>query len=108
MNYNRTYFPYPSTDKIRKFFIITNQGKKIRFGAKAYEHFTEGHLDEARKERYLNRHKKREDWNDPNTAGYWSRWFLWEYPTYHEAYKKIKEDLLKNGYITIDQYKKYV
>ena len=39
MTYDKMYFPYPSTDKIKKFFIITNQGKKIRFGAKSYEHF---------------------------------------------------------------------
>ena len=108
MTYNKIYFPYPSTDTIKKFFIITNQGKKVRFGAKSYDHFTEGHLDEARKQRYLKRHKKREDWEDPNTAGYWSAKFLWLYPTYHEAYKKIKEDLLKKGYIIEEQYKKNV
>ena len=66
--------------------------------AKSYEHFTEGHLDEERKQRYINRHRKREDWKDPNTPAYWSRWFLWEYTTYKEAYAKIKEDLLKKGY----------
>jgi hypothetical protein len=65
-------------------------------------------MDEERKIRYLNRHKKREDWEDPNTAGYWSRWFLWEYPTYKEAYAKIKKDLLKKGYITKEQYEKNV
>ena len=58
MTYDKTYFPYPSTDTIKKYFIITNQGKKIRFGAKSYDHFTEGHLDEEIKQRYLNRHKK--------------------------------------------------
>jgi hypothetical protein len=108
MTYDKIYFPYPSTDKNKKFFIITNQGKKIRFGAKSFEHFTEIHLDEERKQRYLNRHKKREDWEDPNTAGYWSARYLWLYPSYEEAYQKIKEDLLKNGYITKEQYEKNV
>ncbi len=57
MTYDKIYYPYPSTDTIIKFFIITNQGKKIRFGAKSYKHFTEGHLDEEKKLIYSNRHK---------------------------------------------------
>jgi hypothetical protein len=48
MTYDKIYFPYPSTDK-KKFFIITSRGKKIKFGAKPYGHFTEGHLDKERK-----------------------------------------------------------
>ena len=104
MTYNRIYFPYPSTDSTHKYFIITSTGRKVHFGKKGFEHFTEGHLDEERKQRYLNRHKKRERWDDFDTAGYWSRWFLWEYPTYKEGYQKIKEELLKKGYITEEQY----
>ena len=42
MTYDKTYFPYPSTDTIKKFFIITNQGKKVRFGAKSYDRRTLG------------------------------------------------------------------
>ena len=33
---------------------------------------------------------------------------LKSYPTYKEAYAKIKEDLLKKGYITEEQYKKNI
>lgn len=91
------YKPYPSNDNTTKFYIITNQGKKIRFGAKGYEHYTEGHLDVKRRDRYLNRHKKRENWNDPNTSGYWAAKYLWTYPTYKEAYQEIKKELLKKG-----------
>ena len=108
MTYDKIYFPYPSTDKIKKFFIITNQGKKIKFGAKPYEHFTEGHLDKERKLRYLNRHIKGENWFNPNTPAYWSSRLLWLYPSYEEAYQKIKEDLLKNEYIIEEQYIKNV
>ncbi len=64
----------------------------MRFGAKSYDHFTEGHLDESRKQRYLKRHKKKRDWEDPHTPAYWSRWFLWEYPICQEGYEEIKED----------------
>ena len=35
------------------------------------------HGDEARKESYLARHKAREDWTSPTTAGALSRWILW-------------------------------
>lgn len=36
---------------------------------------------EARKQRYITRHKAREDWNDPTSAGALSRWILWNKPT---------------------------
>lgn len=92
---DKLYYPYKATDGKHKFFIINNQGKKIRFGAKGYEDFTI-HKDEARKQRYINRHKKREEkfWNDPNTKSYWSRWLLWEKPTIEEAYENIKNNLI--------------
>ena len=37
--------------------------------------------DPKRKERYLKRHMKNEDWNNPLTAGALSRWILWNKPT---------------------------
>ncbi len=49
---------------------------KVSFGARGYQDFTEHH-DEARKQLYLARHKAREDWQDPLTPGFWSRWLLW-------------------------------
>ena len=104
----KIYYPYPSTDKKHKYFIITSSGKKVRFGAKGYEHYTEGHLDKTRKQSYLDRHEKRENWDDFNSAGAWSAKFLWEYPTYKEAYQKIKKELLKGGFITKEQYNQYV
>jgi hypothetical protein len=107
--YDKIYYPYPSTDKKHKFIIITDTGKKIRFGAKEYEDFTI-HKDEERKQRYIKRHEKRESkyWNNPNTASYWAIKFLWSYPTKKEAYEKIKKDLLKLEYITKEQYNQYV
>ena len=33
----KLYYPYPATDTQHKFFIVTNQGKKVRFGAQGYE-----------------------------------------------------------------------
>ena len=50
--YDKIYYPYPSTDNKHKFFIITNQGKKVNFGAKGYEDFTI-HKNKDRKRRYI-------------------------------------------------------
>ena len=50
--------------------------KEIHFGASGYEDYTQ-HGDKERRENYLARHKTREDWNDPDTAGALSRWLLW-------------------------------
>lgn len=70
----------------KKWMVILPDGKKVRFGATGYDDFTQ-HKDEERKERYLERHKKREDWNDMETAGYWSRWLLWNKPSLRESIK---------------------
>lgn len=60
----------------RKKFDVKIQNKVISFGAKGYEDFTT-HKDESRKENYIKRHQKNEDWTNPLTAGFWSRWLLW-------------------------------
>ena len=93
------YKPIQSDKPDKKFYIITSKGKRVYFGASNYQHFTEGHMDEKRKQRYLNRHKKKEDWSNPDTSGYWSAKFLWYYPTYKEAYTQIKKELIKSGYL---------
>lgn len=94
------YYPYPATDNKHKFFIITNEGHKVKFGAKGYEDFTI-HKDEKRKERYIARHKKREEiyWNNPNTKSYWSLHLLWNKPTLEASYRDIKKHLKLLGLI---------
>jgi hypothetical protein len=89
----KKYYPYKSIDKPeKKFYIITNDNKKVYFGAAGYEDFTT-HKDEARKQRYIARHKKNEDWTKSgiNSAAFWSRFYLWEYPTKKQAYENIKK-----------------
>ena len=57
----------------------TGREKTIHFGdasMKDYTLFSAGER-EARKRAYLSRHERREDWTDPTTAGFWSRWILW-------------------------------
>jgi Tfp pilus assembly protein FimT len=86
----KKYFPYKSDRPDKKYFIITNDNKKIYFGQASASDFTL-HKDEARKQRYINRHKKNENWNNKDTAGFWSRWLLWEKPTIKESYDNIKK-----------------
>jgi hypothetical protein len=86
----KKYYPYKSDKPEKKYFIITNTGKRVYFGAAGYEDFTT-HKDEARKQRYIARHKKNEDWDDINSAAFWSRFYLWEKPSKKLAYEEIKK-----------------
>ena len=62
-------------------------GKKtISFGSAGMSDFTK-HKDEERKQRYINRHKKNENWSDPKTAGFMSKHLLWNKPTLSESIK---------------------
>jgi len=92
----------PANDGIHKYKIILRKnGKKvkmIKFGSIGYQHFTSGHLDEKRQQRYENRHKKNENWNDETTKGYYSYNFLWKFKTYNEAKNYIYNDLKKKNY----------
>ena len=94
------YHPYKSDKPNKKYYIITNNDKKVYFGASGYSDFTI-HKDEARKQRYLNRHKNNEVWSKSgiDTPGWWSFKYLWSYPTKEEAYNHIKKDLKKWGVI---------
>lgn len=74
----------------KKLRVYLPTGKHIDFGASGYEDFTT-HKDIARKERYLARHRKRENWNDASTAGFWSRWLLWNKPTMKASIQDIEK-----------------
>jgi hypothetical protein len=50
--------------------------KKIHFGASGYDDYLKTH-DKEQRERYIARHRAREDFNRPMTAGALSRWILW-------------------------------
>jgi hypothetical protein len=65
--------------KTKRFMVINLQtNKKIHFGSPLHENYNM-HEDDERKFRYIKRHEKNEDWtiNGINTAGFWSRWILW-------------------------------
>ena len=80
-----------STNKNKKFDAIVD-GKKISFGAVGYSDYTI-HKDPERKERYIARHIKREDWNKSGvkTAGYWSKHLLWNKDTLTKSIDDISK-----------------
>ena len=60
------------------------------FGAAGCSDCTK-HKDEDRKKRYIDRHKKNENWNNPKRAGYLSRYILWNKPTLRESINNANE-----------------
>ena len=80
----------PSTRKNKKFMAIID-GKKIHFGQKGASDYTKN-KDKTRKTRYITRHKKRENWTKSGikTAGFFSRWLLWNKPTLKQSIKDIE------------------
>lgn len=92
----KAYFPYPSDKPEKKYFIITSKGKRVYFGASGYEDYTM-HKDPKRKELYIKRHSKMgENWGKSgiDTAGFWSRWLLWNKTTLETSYQDIKQRYL--------------
>ena len=81
--------------KYDAYFIVDDKPKVVSFGASGYSDFTLHH-DEKRKERYINRHKKNENWTKSgiDTAGFWSVHLLWNKPTIKESYEDIKRRFL--------------
>ena len=78
-----------STNKDKKFDAFVD-GKQVSFGAVGYEDFST-HKDPERKERYISRHVKREDWDKSGvkTAGYWSKHLLWNKDTLRKSIDDI-------------------
>ena len=86
-----------STNPKKKYMAIFYDGKdhkkKLKtthFGAAGMSDYTQ-HKDPSRKERYMKRHKKRENWEKYMTAGSLSRYILWGETTLQKSidvYKK--------------------
>ena len=75
------YYPYKSDKPEKKYYIITKSEKKIYFGQAGASDMTQ---------------HKNEDWGKSgiDTAGFWSRWLLWNKPTIRESYQDIKKRFL--------------
>uniref|UniRef100_A0A6C0CJG6 Uncharacterized protein n=1 Tax=viral metagenome TaxID=1070528 RepID=A0A6C0CJG6_9ZZZZ len=68
--------------KAGKKYAVTVDGRTIHFGQSGASDYTK-HKDPDRKQRYINRHRARENWTKSGikTAGFWSRWLLWNKPS---------------------------
>lgn len=69
----------PADDDVHKYTAVFDKDgreKTVHFGAKGMSDYTQHH-DPERRARYLKRHRARESWNQPDTAGSLSRHILW-------------------------------
>ena len=76
----------------------TNRQRTKHFGANGMSDFTI-HKDQARKQRYINRHKSNEDWTDAETSSFYSRWVLWNLPSLKNSWNDTKAKLKSMSYI---------
>jgi Family of unknown function (DUF5754) len=86
-------FRIEKADAPHKWFgVFTDEKRRetrIPFGAAGYQDLTQHH-DRRRKTLYLARHRKNENWNDPQTPGALSRWILWHTPNLEQNVKQFK------------------
>tara|TARA_R110002126_G_scaffold19385_2_gene72559 strand:+ start:4717 stop:5001 length:285 start_codon:yes stop_codon:yes gene_type:complete len=81
-----------STNPKKKYMaIFTDKDvkKTTHFGASGMSDYTK-HNDKERKERYLKRHKKNENWEKYMTAGSLSRYILWNKENLKDSIKDYK------------------
>lgn len=79
-------------DKKFKVVIIDDTKKTIHFGQRNASDYTI-HKDKERKKLYIDRHRKREDWTKKGikSAGFWSRWLLWNKESLKGSLKDIEK-----------------
>lgn len=82
----KTYILKLSENPKKKYAVLRLNPtmKTIDFGAKGYEDYTM-HKDPNRKKLYIVRHSARENWDDTDTPGFWSRWLLWNKETLDQS-----------------------
>ena len=85
----------------KKFKATINNTKTVHFGAAGMSAYTK-HKDKNRKEKYIARHKKNENWNFAGfkTAGWLSKNVQWNKPTL-TASVKDGNDKFKNIHVKV-------
>lgn len=95
-----TIFLKKSPNPKKKYRVIFEDGSHVDFGARGYSDFTL-HKNPDRMRLYVQRHggnmrsknalkiekSSKENWSKKGikTAGFWSRWLLWSYPSLKQA-----------------------
>jgi hypothetical protein len=80
----------PSQRKNKKFKAVIDNQRTIHFGSKGASDFTL-HKNEERKQRYIDRHQKHENWTDPETAGFYAKNILWNKATIKDSIKDTNQ-----------------
>lgn len=83
----------PSSNSSKKYMVVLlkpdGRKKTIHFGAKGMDDYTKTG-DVEQKSRYIQRHKDKENWNDPLTAGFWAKHILWNKTTVQQSLADTK------------------
>jgi len=82
------------TSKLTAIFTMPDgKTKRINFGARGALDYTlhDKSVRDERRRLYDIRHKKREDWTNPFTAGALSKWILWNLPTRSASIQDFKK-----------------
>ena len=98
-----------NSDRPTKKYIIKYYNSKtgnintIHFGLRNSEQYPD-HKNIERRDRYILRHQKREDWtqNGIYTPGFWSRWLLWNLPNLNNSIKDTESKFNIKIYNKID------
>lgn len=94
------YYVLQQSNKPDKKFMVTTppdkftgRTKTIHFGYRPMSDMLQ-HRDPERKERYIKRHAKRENWTKSgiNTAGFWSKHILWNLSTLNKSIKDTEKN----------------
>jgi len=72
------------------FYDCDKKIKTIHFGDSNYSDYTI-HKDESRRQRYIDRHRKSEDWENPMTGGTLALYILWNKPTINAGIADYKK-----------------
>ena len=76
--------------RMKAIFTDGDRKKTIHFGAKGGSTFID-HKNPTLKKAWEARHRVREDWNNPTTAGALSKWILWNKTTLEASIKSFKK-----------------
>lgn len=85
----------PSSQAGKKYTVKLKQDsgriRTVHFGAAGMDDFTKTG-DSEQKSRYIQRHKDKEDWNDPLSAGFWAKHILWNKTTVQQSLADTKRN----------------
>tara|TARA_R110000822_G_scaffold30765_1_gene89365 strand:+ start:108 stop:407 length:300 start_codon:yes stop_codon:yes gene_type:complete len=78
--------------KLQATFSKSGEGRTrtTHFGASGMDDYTKT-KDKEQKSRYISRHRQRENWNDPTSAGALSKWILWNLPSRSASISSYKK-----------------